>query len=88
MRGHLIVVKGFIGHPLVRRVWDCSARAVYILDEEQWEIRNGGGKSLDPVGFPIEDVFLYDDEARKQLASESPSWNALTRFPPDAKIAA
>lgn len=88
MKGQLVVVKDVSGNALVRRVWDFSSSGVYIMSEEQWKTRMNGGKSLDAVGFPIKDVFLYDDTAIEELACGKPRWEALTPFPPDAKIAA
>jgi hypothetical protein len=88
MRGKLVVVKDFAGDALVRRVWDCSFSCVYILDDEQWRIRIIGGKSLEPVGFPIADVFLYDRKARRQIQAGVIKWNLLTPFPLAANIAA
>gem|GEM_PF-7042265 len=72
----------------MRRVWDFSPRGVYIMSEEQWNLRISGGKSMEAVGFPIQDVFVYDDAAITQLESGSVQWDVLTPFPRDANIAA
>jgi hypothetical protein len=88
MKGELVVVKDVNGSPLVRRVWDCSENGVYIHSEEEWQKRINGEKSLEPVGFPIEDVFQYDAKAKAELASQKPSWEKLTPFSSDATITA
>jgi hypothetical protein len=88
MRGQLVVVKDVDGALLIRRAWDCSEKGIYIHSEEEWKKRMNGEKSLEPVGFPVEDVFRYDDKAKTELASPSPSWEKLTPFSLGATIAA
>ena len=58
-KGQLVVVKDVNGSLLVRRLWSVAERGVYILSESEWEKRSEGKPSLAPVGFPMEDVFLY-----------------------------
>jgi hypothetical protein len=88
MKGQLVVVKDVNGVPLVRRLWDCSASGAYILSEEEWEKKMSGQQSLDPVGFPMNDVFRYDENAKAALLSPEFSWDVLTPFSRDARIAA
>src|SRR5262249_9911310 len=80
MRGQLVVIRDVNGCALVRRVWEFSPLGVYIMSEDQWKLRTSGGKSLEPVGFPIGDVFMYDDAAKGELASGGLDWSALTPF--------
>lgn len=88
MRGQLVVVKDVNGDALVRRMWDFSSRCVYIMSEDQWELRISGGKSMEAVGFPIKDVFVYNEVAIDQIESDNVHWDTLTPFPRDANIAA
>lgn len=67
MRGQLVVVKDVNGDMLVRRIWDISTTCVFIHSEDQWVKRMNGETSLDPVGFPIKDVFIYDERAKREL---------------------
>ena len=80
MRGQLVVVKDVNDLLLVRRVWDWSENGVYIHSEEEWHKRTAGEKSLEPVGFPIGDVFVYDAKAQEELASPNPASERLTPF--------
>lgn len=59
MRGETVIVRAFKGVPLARRVWDIGERVVYITNEE----------GLTPIGFPKEDVFIYDESLYKRLES-------------------
>ena len=61
---------------------------VYILSEEEWGRRMSGEQSLEPVGFPLLDVFVYDDRAKTGLGKDEVEWQTLTPFVPDDKIAA
>lgn len=67
MKGQLVVVKEFNGTLLVRRLWRISTYCAFIHSEEEWAKRMNGEKSLDPVGFPIEDVFVYEDYGSGEL---------------------
>jgi hypothetical protein len=72
MRGQLVVIKEFNGNLLVGRLWEISTYTAFIHSEEEWNKRMSGEKSLDPVGFPIEDVFIYDDYAKGELERTIP----------------
>lgn len=81
MRGDLAVVKDVSGCALVRRVWDRTASAVFIHSEDEWQKRIRGERSLDPVGFPVEDVFALDDKARSAIENPcSVNWLGLTPY--------
>jgi len=57
---------------LVRRVWGISTSSVFIHSEEEWAKRMNGEESLDPLGFPLDDVFVYDDYAKGELKQTVP----------------
>jgi hypothetical protein len=82
MKGQLVVIRDVSGSLLVRRIWESCATGVFIHSEEEWRKRMEGKQSLDPVGFPICDVFQYDDSAKEQIGSSAPDWSKLTRFLP------
>ncbi len=66
-KGNLLFWKAFGGAPLVRKFWSESAKGVFILNDEEYEKRVRGHASLEPVGFPIEDVFSYCVENKHLL---------------------
>jgi hypothetical protein len=72
MKGQIVVVKEFNGNLLVRRLWEISTTCAFIHSDEEWRKRMNGEKSLDPVGFPIEDVYVYDDYAERELNKTAP----------------
>lgn len=62
MRGDLVIVRAFGGAPLVRRVWEEVERGVYITDDTHFKGLLAGETTIQPVGFPREDVFRFDPE--------------------------
>lgn len=80
MRGQLIVVKEFNGVPLVVRLWDFNDSGVFIHSEEEFNRRMNGEKPLDTVGFPFEDVFKYDNDAKQELKRDRVNWKKLHPF--------
>jgi hypothetical protein len=67
MRGDLVIVRAFRGVPLVRRVWEEVAQGVYITDDTLFERLSKGENTVQPVGFPREDVFKYDPDLAKDM---------------------
>jgi hypothetical protein len=80
MRGQLIVIRDVNGFPLLVRLWETVRAGVFIHSEEEWEKRKNGQKALEPVGFPYEDVFEYDNATDLQLRSGAMDWGQLRPF--------
>jgi hypothetical protein len=80
MRGTLVIARDYSGSALVRRVWDRSRRLVYLSDEGQFQQLSTGGEGFTPVGFPAEDVFVYDPALAGEIANGSVDWSSLRRF--------
>lgn len=80
MNGQLVVVKDFSGKALVRVVSEIHNNGVYIHSKEEWDKKVRGESALDPVGFPIGDVFLYDNAAKAELEKHpnNPQWENMT----------
>ena len=63
MRGDLVIIRAFGGIPLVRRIWEEVERGVYITDDTLFKrLMAGENGTIQPVGFPREDVFKFDPE--------------------------
>lgn len=68
MRGDLVIVRAFGGEPLIRRVWKEVSRGVYITTDTVFKkLMTGESGTIQPVGFPREDVFRYDAELAKDM---------------------
>lgn len=67
MRGDLVIVRAFRGMPLVRRIWEEVERGVYITNDACLERLLAGEETIQPVGFPREDVFRFDPEMAKEM---------------------
>jgi hypothetical protein len=80
MRGETVIVRAFGGKPLLKKVWSVGARVVYLLDETDLEKMLAGGESVQPIGFPKEDVFKYD-AAMAGILSET-VWPKLIQWTP------
>ena len=76
MSGQLVICKDFTGNALVRRVWVDSGTLVFIHTEEQFEAHKKGLPHLEPVGFPVRDVFMHNP-----VALEAPDpWKLLQPY--------
>jgi hypothetical protein len=81
MRGQIVVCKDVIGTPLVRVVWDSSERLIFVHTQDQFDRRMSGEDFLDPVGFPIEDVFNLNETVLAECAVDGNTpWNELAVY--------
>jgi hypothetical protein len=78
MKGTLVLIRGFEGRPMVRKVWDIGKAVVYVTDDKNYEllVNNAGG--IAPIGVPKEDVFEYDEKVIKNPARIE--WEQLIRW--------
>lgn len=58
MRGQLVVCREFNGVLIERTVWEDTESLVFIHTEDQFEAHTGRKPYLEPVGFPVNDVFI------------------------------
>ena len=56
-----------------------SNGVVYLSSEAEFRKREAGKPALEPVGFPVSDVFAYDVGF---LKAKNHDWNALSRWQP------
>jgi hypothetical protein len=80
MRGSLVIARDYKGEPLVRRVWEFGSKVVYLSEETQFQQLSTGGDGLRPVGFPAEDVFVYDPLMEEAIRGGVLDWDRLRRF--------
>jgi len=66
-RGDFVVLRAFQDEPLVRRLWDIGDSGVFVLSDAEYRKRTGGHSSLDEVGFPIGDCYLYNADTKSVL---------------------
>jgi phage repressor protein C with HTH and peptisase S24 domain len=76
MKGDKVIVRAFGGVALVRRVWAVKNGLVYISDEKEFHKREAGEDALEPIGFPVADVFAYDET----FAASGGDWRKLRRY--------
>lgn len=43
------------------RIWDINGRTVSVVGDKNFHVMENGTSSLLPIGFPIDDVFEYDE---------------------------
>lgn len=79
-KGSKVVVRDYAGRPLTRLVWEVGSRCVYICTEEQMEMLLNDDRTAAPIGFPIEDVFEYDERANCFNGGMAFDWGALRCF--------
>src|ERR1700716_335863 len=76
IRGDMVIVRGFCGAALVRRVWAVKNGLIYISEENEFRKREAGREALEPIGFPMADVFAYNESFPK----EGGDWRELRRY--------
>ncbi len=76
MRGEIIIVRAYGDKPLIRRIWTIGKNVIYITNDEQFQLLTEGKKALEPIGFPVEDVFKYDPEIAKSINKRC-DWHKL-----------
>jgi hypothetical protein len=67
MRGDFVIVRAFGNIPLIRRLWDEDNHYIYITNDEQFQLLTNNYEALEPIGFPTEDVFKYDQELAESM---------------------
>lgn len=80
MRGSFVIARCYGGVPAVLRVWGSERNMIYLSEETQFQQLSTGCTALLPVGFPIEDVFIYDPQVAEHIANGSLDWSSLRRF--------
>ena len=80
LQGEIVIVKAFMGKPLVRRIWGVGERVVYITNDEQFKLlMNKDQNAIGPIGFPKKDVFRYDHKIAKYINNKHGfDWSGLT----------
>jgi hypothetical protein len=84
MRGDYVIVRTYGDVPKRRRVWDVTPRAVFVCTDERYERLNRGVEEIPATGFPITDVFYYDEatfgELLNNYKSDPSSWERLVPY--------
>ena len=87
MRGTIVILRAYLGQPIVRNVWDVNEMVVYITNDEYFQKLMAGADAPLPVGFPREDVFEYDPELAGSLEilyqSGALDWEKLRKWRPE-----
>jgi hypothetical protein len=72
----LVIIRAYGGKPLIRRIWNFDAKAVYVINDSM--------QGIVSLGFPREDVFKYDPKvvsSMDQLYKAGKwDWNKLVAF--------
>lgn len=66
MQGKVVIVRAFGDELLVRKVWSVGQNLIYVTDEKNYDLLINGKEGVTPIGVPREDIFEYDETAKKQ----------------------
>lgn len=85
MKGDIVFIRAASNRPFVRRVWSETETTVYICNEERYhKLMQNYESELPPVGFPIDDVFCYEQSIEDELLTtyqSNPSiWKRLRPY--------
>ena len=61
MRRQVVVYKYFIGDMNSLIVWEDSEALIFVHTADQYKAHEDGLPHLEPVGFPVQDVFMRND---------------------------
>jgi hypothetical protein len=61
MRGQIVVCKDFRGDLLEMVLWEDSGGLIFVHSLDQFSAHTAGNPHLEPVGFPVEDVFKKNE---------------------------
>jgi len=78
--GHRVIVRGFGGRPLMRRVLSCTQTASFVCRDEHYDEIVAGVRPPPMVGFPLSDVFDFDGAASNVLLRQ---WDTTGSTTPD-----
>jgi hypothetical protein len=70
--GEWVIVRAFDGSYLLRRVWGAYSWAVEVTGDAQYQDLAAGRKAPSPIPFPLEDVFMAEDDAAAALRAGKP----------------
>lgn len=65
MRGDVVVCKDVIGNFLELLVWEDLGRIVFVHTQDQFPAHTARNPHLEPVGFPVHDVFKREEGSGK-----------------------
>ncbi len=72
-----MIVRAFGGVPLVRRVWEVDAEAVYVTDDGTFEKLLSGADAPFAIGFSRSDVVRYDAAVEHRIGTKDWRWEGL-----------
>lgn len=78
MLGDKVIVRTFGGTPAVRRVVAIGERVIYACTEDRFNRIKNGDDTISPVGFPIQDIFVYAEDQYALIEEDNSAWNLLT----------
>lgn len=79
MKGDFVIVRTMSG-PRVCRVTELDDGAIYVSSPDQYALIIKGLPALDPVGFPLDAVFEYNQEMEKEVALGKINWKRLRSY--------
>lgn len=80
MRGETVLIRAFGGRPFVARVWTIGRGVVFATNDETFEKLQAGDESIWPIGFPLSDVFIFEEALAEN--STSIDWRRARKWQP------
>jgi hypothetical protein len=62
MNGQLVVIKDVTGIAHLKKVCYSTEKIVFVTSEKAFELIKKGDSSLFPIGFRVENVFVYEGQ--------------------------
>jgi hypothetical protein len=76
--GLRVIVRSFGDIPHIRKIVSMTDTAVFVCREESYDAILAGERDAPMIGFPLQDVFKYDQPMADVIAAgRRPDWNHL-----------
>lgn len=79
MKGKRVILRCYGNKALIGRVWEIEGETIYVLNEENYHKMEDGFKTPPPIGFPKNDVFLFNEESG-DISKTGINWEDLTQL--------
>lgn len=78
MSGEMVIVRGYKEAAYVRRLLEICDSAAFVCAPEEFQPIARGDQAAPVMGFPVRDVYWFDDAASAAIsAGRSPDWRSL-----------
>ena len=80
MKGELVIIRTLGDRPKINKVWQVEDDIVFACNESRFDELESGSADFPPIGFPIEDVYFYDEVLYNEVKQNNEMWEKLSHW--------